>query len=75
MLLKRTCQEIAKLLIAREDRLINLSDQAALKLHLLACETCPMFENQILTMRAAMKCWRNYTSDENSDPPVLPGSN
>jgi hypothetical protein len=64
MLLKRTCQEIAKLLIAREDQLINLSDQAALKLHMIGCKSCPMFENQILTMRAAMKRWRNYTDDD-----------
>lgn len=64
MLLKRTCQEIAKLLIAREDRFINLSDQAALKLHMIGCKSCPMFENQILTMRVAINRWRNYTGDE-----------
>lgn len=63
MLLNRTCKEIAKLLIAREDQTINLSDQAALRLHMLACKSCPMFENQILTMRAAMKRWSHYTDD------------
>jgi hypothetical protein len=64
MLLKRTCKQVAALLIAREDQLISMSDEAALKLHLLACDTCPKFEAQILTMRAAMNRWRNYTGDD-----------
>lgn len=64
MMLKRTCKQVAALLVAREDQMISMSDQTALKLHLLACKTCPMFENQILTMRAAMTRWRNYTSHE-----------
>jgi hypothetical protein len=59
--LRRTCREAAALLIAREDRALRLSDHIALKLHLLACDACPKFENQILTMRAAMKQWRNYS--------------
>ena len=59
-LLKRTCREAAALLIAREDRALSLPDHIALKLHLLACDTCPKFENQVLTMRAAMKRWRHY---------------
>lgn len=40
-----------------------MPDHVALKLHLLACKACPKFENQILTTRAAMRRWRNYTSD------------
>lgn len=62
-LLRRTCRQAAALLIAREDRVLSLPDHVALKLHLLACAACPKFENQILTMRAAMGRWRNYTSD------------
>lgn len=62
-LLRRTCRETAELLIAREDRALGISDKVALKLHLLACKTCPRFENQILTMRAAMRMWRQYSDD------------
>lgn len=51
-------------MIAREDRALGLSDRLALKLHLLVCKTCPKFENQVLTMRAAMGKWRHYTEDE-----------
>ena len=60
----RTCRESAALLIAREDRALSLPDNIALKLHLLACKACPKFENQILTLRAAMRQWRNYTDEE-----------
>lgn len=63
-LLRRTCRETAELLIAREDRALGMSDKVALKLHLLACKTCPKFENQILTMRAAMGMWRQHSDDE-----------
>ena len=63
-MLKRTCREVAALLIAREDRSIAIPDEVALKLHMLACDTCPKFENQILTMRAAMARWRNYANED-----------
>lgn len=62
--LRRTCREAAALIIAREDRALSLPDNIALKLHLLACKACPKFENQVLTMRAAMGRWRNYAGDE-----------
>lgn len=63
-LLRRSCRETAELLIAREDRALGLPDRLALRLHLLACKTCPKFENQILTLRAAMGQWRQDTDDE-----------
>ena len=58
-MLRRTCREAAALIIAREDRVLSLPDHVALKLHLLACKACPKFENQVLTMRAAMEQWRH----------------
>jgi hypothetical protein len=60
-LLKRTCKEVASILIAREDRALGWGDRIALKLHLLACKACPRFERQILTMRNGLRQWRNYT--------------
>ncbi len=61
--LMRTCQEAAALLLAREDRRIGLADTVALRLHLMACKVCPKFERQLLTMRNAMRQWRNYDAD------------
>ena len=62
-----SCREAAALLIANEDRVISLSDKARVRLHLLACKTCPNFERQLLTMRNAMKQWRNYEGDALAD--------
>ena len=63
MILRRTCREAAALMLAREDRALKLADRLALKLHLLACQACPRFERQVLTMRNAMRQWRNYSED------------
>ncbi len=72
-LLRRTCREAAALLIAREDRALNLPDHVALKLHLMACEACPKFENQVLTLRAAMGRWRHYEGND-AHPGDTPGT-
>jgi len=64
--LQRTCREVAALLVAREDRHLGLADRLALRLHLAACEACPKFEKQILSMRNQMKLWRNYTASDNA---------
>jgi hypothetical protein len=65
-MLRRTCQEAAALVIAREDRDLKLNDTVALKLHMLACKACPQFENQVLTMRAAMGKWRSYGAENDT---------
>ena len=72
-LLRRTCRQAAALLIAREDRVLNLPDRLALKLHLLACEACPKFENQVLTLRAAMGKWRHYGGETEPAGPEVSG--
>lgn len=59
--LKLTCKESAALMLAREDHALTLTNRAALRLHLAICKACPQFENQLLTMRHAMKRWRAYT--------------
>jgi len=66
MILRRTCKQVASLLIAREDRDLPLADRLALRLHLAACKACPKFERQVLTMRNALRQWRNYEMDEAS---------
>ena len=59
-LLRRTCKEATALMVAREDRALPLVDRVALRLHLLICAACPRVERQVLTMRNAMRQWRNY---------------
>ena len=60
MILRRTCKEVAALLVAREDRNLPTVERVALRLHLAACAACPRFERQLLIMRNAMKQWRHY---------------
>jgi len=64
--LKRTCREVAAILVAREDRNLGLADRLALRLHMAVCDACPRFERQMLTMRNGLKQWRNYTGPEDS---------
>lgn len=71
-LLRRTCQQAAALLVAREDRALNLADSVALRLHLMACNACPRFENQLLTMRQAMAQWRHVAEEDSPPPPPRP---
>ncbi len=63
MILRRTCKQVAALLIAREDRSLPISDRIALRLHLAACQACPIFERQVLTLRNALRQWRNYSGN------------
>jgi hypothetical protein len=63
MILRRTCKEVAALLVAREDTALPAVERLALRLHLAACEACPIFERQLLTMRNALQRWRNYTDE------------
>jgi hypothetical protein len=60
---RRSCKEVAALVVAREDRHLNIVETLALRAHMLICKACPSFENQILTMRDAMRQWRNYSDD------------
>jgi Putative zinc-finger len=63
MPLQRTCKEVTALVIAREDRALPWRERFALRLHMTICAACPTFERQVLTMRNAMKQWRNYESE------------
>ena len=62
--LMRSCKEVTALVISREDRELPLAEQLALRMHMAICKACPTFERQVLTMRNAMKQWRNYAEDE-----------
>ncbi|OOG54704.1 zf-HC2 domain-containing protein [Polaromonas sp. C04] len=63
MILRRTCKQVAALLIAREDRVLPVMERIALRLHLAACTACPIFERQVLTLRNALRQWRNYSEE------------
>lgn len=55
-----TCKEVARLVVAREDRPLPLTNRIAIGIHMKICDTCPVFERQVITMRNAFQRWRNY---------------
>ncbi|WP_082151673.1 zf-HC2 domain-containing protein [Caenimonas sp. SL110] len=63
MMFLPSCKEAAALLIAREDRPLPLKDRVALRIHLAACNACPVFEKQLLILRNSLSNWRNYNQD------------
>jgi hypothetical protein len=67
MILRRTCKEVTALLVAREDRELPVAERVALRLHLAACKACPVFERQLMTMRAGFNRWRSGDADGPGD--------
>ncbi len=66
---RRTCREVAALILAREDRALNPAERLAVRIHFLVCEACPRFERQVLEMRHALHLWRHYCEqDEDVNP-------
>ena len=63
----RTCKEVTALVIAREDRNLPMRERLALRIHMKICDTCPVFERQIFTMRNAMRQWRAYQGREDDE--------
>ena len=72
--LRRTCKEVAHLVVDMQDRKLTLKETAELRLHMVICKACPGFENQFLTMKSAMQQWRNYSGDDDSSAIAPPGS-
>ena len=61
MIFRRTCKQVASLLVAREDRVLPMADRIALRFHLAVCQACPVLERQLLTLRQALGRWRRYS--------------
>jgi hypothetical protein len=68
--LRRTCKDVASLVVAMQDRDLSLKETAQLRLHMAICKACPGFENQFLTMKSAMRQWRNYADDASAEASV-----
>jgi hypothetical protein len=51
------------MVVAMQDRDLSLKEIAALRMHMAICQACPGFESQFLTMKSAMRQWRNYADD------------
>ncbi len=58
------------MVVAMQDRELSLKETAQLRLHMAICKACPGFENQFLTMKSAMRQWRNYADDASGSSPA-----
>lgn len=61
---RRTCREVAGLILAREDRELAIAERLAVRIHFLVCKACPNFAQEVRTMRTAMQSWRHYSERE-----------
>ena len=62
------------MVVAMQDRELSLKETAQLRLHMAICKACPGFENQFLTMKSAMRQWRNYADDTSGTAGLAPAS-
>ena len=62
-LFNRTCKEVTRLILEREDRRVGALDRLAVRLHMLICNTCPRFLRQAGVMRQALDRWKHYKDD------------
>jgi hypothetical protein len=56
--MKLSCKEASRLLSQQMDQKLTLTQRAALRLHLSACEACTRFGAHLHNLRAAMRKYR-----------------
>lgn len=56
-----TCKEATLFILQNEEKKISFGDKARLRLHLLICKFCRMFQKQSLFLDAAVKNLSNQT--------------
>jgi len=61
---RRTCREVAGLILAREDRALNFTERLSIRIHFLVCKACPNFAQEVQTMRRALDGWKNYRNND-----------
>lgn len=60
----RNCREVTALVLAGEDRRLAAHERLAVRMHLMACDGCTQFQQQMAVMRRALQRWR---SDDERD--------
>ena len=64
MKIRRTCQEVTRLVLQSQDRPLGPLEKVSLQLHWLACRRCRDFRSQQQLMRAALDRWKTYRDAE-----------
>ena len=61
---RRTCREVAALILAWEDRALDFPERLAVRIHFLVCKACPNFAQEVAVMRSALDGWKNYRNHD-----------
>jgi hypothetical protein len=57
---RRSCREVTRLVLLREDTVLPWHERVAVRLHMTICDACPRFVRQVAFMRRAMGRWKQY---------------
>jgi predicted anti-sigma-YlaC factor YlaD len=49
------CREVTRLVSEAQERPLGLQERMSLKMHMMMCSACRNFEDQMTTIRAAMR--------------------
>ncbi len=60
MRVRRTCNDVTRLVFESQDRPLSLMETVSLRLHWLACGSCQRFRSQQQLMQQALQRWRQY---------------
>ncbi len=63
MYLRRTCRQMTRLILLRNECPPSLLQRLVMRLHLIACANCTRFEQQARLMEQAVGRWRHYVGD------------
>ena len=66
----RTCREVTRLVLERENRSLTLVERIAVRLHLGICLMCTRFSGQVRLMNRAMAQWQRYAEHDETDGPA-----
>lgn len=64
MKLRRSCQEVTRLVLESEDRPLGFVERVSLRFHWMRCANCARFRGQAALMRQAARQWRHYRDNE-----------
>jgi len=64
----RTCRDISRLILQREDRALTLVERLAVRFHLRICLMCTRFTGQVQLMNQAMGQWKRYAEPDEAAP-------
>jgi len=67
-----SCREVTRLVSDAQERPLGLQERLSLRMHMTMCSACRKFEDQLTTIRAAMRTFAG--SNVPPDPPTDPHS-